>query len=153
LPPWKKNLKEGIRKGGQLVVHPPTDPRVTGLNLGAYFFHWSAVYSNCRLVEKFQTIYLFHIGLVIQNIASIWINMLRNAGKLICLKICRQVSKLDQLVSVQHVAINTQESNLDLTTLPLFKQAFSYKPLLQFKDHFYWAFINLFQMSTCITMQ
>ncbi len=56
--------------------------------------------------EKYQTVYMFHMGLV-RKITLRWFNVLRSARTLNLLTDCRQVSKLDQLVTIQHVAINT----------------------------------------------
>jgi hypothetical protein len=56
--------------------------------------------------EKYQTIQIFHMGLVFQ-ISLSWLNKLRSARTLNHLIDHRQASMVDQLFTVQRVVINT----------------------------------------------
>jgi hypothetical protein len=63
----------------------------------------------------YQTVHMFYMGSVLQ-ITYIWFNVLRSARTLNHPTDRIQVSKLDQLVTIKHMAINSHGHKIHNTT-------------------------------------
>jgi hypothetical protein len=95
-------------KGGgvaELVAPPPMVPnrisKPTNVSLERRLF-------KLMTDEKYKISHMFHMGLVFK-ITLRWFNVLRSVRTLNHLTDRRQAFKLDQLVTIQCVAINTHE--------------------------------------------
>jgi hypothetical protein len=97
-----------LAEGGcinELVARRPTVKKVRGwisLPTNVSLEHWLF-----KLItdKKYQVIHMFNMVLILQ-ITSIGFNLLRSARTLNHLTDHRKASRLDQLVTIQHVAIN-----------------------------------------------